>query len=236
MFFAKQILDVGPGTTAEALSHISLPDRVPADQPPRVREDDLVLYGDRPVVRAGLLELLSTEWLECTLMCASADEAIVALERSSQALMLDGGSMGATEVRETASERAIPTVLLLDGVAGHAHAELVRGSQAVLALRDVDAASVALALAAARRGLALLPGDVGPSLVATPSLVDCAGQDRLLQALALVASGLRDAEIAVRMSLSESAARKLVQRAVHRMGARTRGEAVAKAIRDGQLD
>jgi DNA-binding NarL/FixJ family response regulator len=46
---------------------------------------------------------------------------------------------------------------------------------------------------------------------------------------------MRDAEIARELNLSESAVRKLVQRTVRALGARTRCQAVALAARAGEL-
>jgi len=208
----------------------------PSEDPPAAEFGDVVLYSDRPVIRAGLLEMLATDVLVCTLVCTRAHEALEVLGPATHALVLDAGSLAAPDVQRAAIAGAVPTVVLVDDRAGGGHLAVGRPSQAVLALSDIDAEALALALAAAARGLMVLSPDVAGSLAPTGTLAGHAGQDRLIEALALAAGGLRDAEIAVRMNLSESAARKLVQRAVHRMGARTRSEAVVKALHDGQLD
>jgi DNA-binding NarL/FixJ family response regulator len=60
--------------------------------------------------------------------------------------------------------------------------------------------------------------------------------DSARRVLELLSDGMRDAEIALELNLSESAVRKLVQRTVRAVGARTRCQAVAIAARTGQLD
>jgi DNA-binding NarL/FixJ family response regulator len=108
-------------------------------------------------------------------------------------------------------------------------------------LRDeVDSRSLRMALAAGSLGLKVTaqrlmigaPAGVGGADVgAAPSELSEPAQ----RALALLAEGKRDAEIAVELSLSESATRKLIQRTVRRTGARTRCQAVAIAVRGGEL-
>lgn len=192
------------------------------------------IYSDRPVVRLGLLELLGAEDRDCASICDSPPAALAALDRPVGLLVLDSGSHAAVELLSAAAVRQTPTVLVLDDTAVRGRMELIRGARAVIAVDDADDSTLAFTLEAARRGLTLLPD--GLSVTPAPLAAGGIGEDRLRQVLALLADGLRDAEIAVRMSLSESAARKLVQRAVLRIGARTRCQAVAKAILDGRLD
>lgn len=110
-------------------------------------------------------------------------------------------------------------------------------ADAVLLRDEVETRTLRLALAAGPLGLRLLPRSfsvAGASARAradaTPSLGEPAQR-----AMQLLAEGLRDAEIALRLNMSESAVRKLIQRAVRRSGARTRCQAVAAAMRSGDL-
>jgi DNA-binding NarL/FixJ family response regulator len=117
---------------------------------------------------------------------------------------------------------------------------LAQEADAILLRDEVEARTLRMALAAGSLGLRVTPHNLAlgapgraaaPDTVAPPSELSEPAQ----RALALLAEGKRDAEIAVELNLSESATRKLIQRAVRRTGARTRCQAVAVAVRGGDL-
>jgi two-component system response regulator DesR len=128
----------------------------------------------------------------------------------------------------------VPFLLLLDRADARVAPAMLRVAHAVLLTEDLDRQTMHLAIGAAMRGLRLFPETVDP-LAAAPSDGVQRSPDRMDVALALVASGCRDAEIASRLNVSESAARKLVQRAVARVGARTRCQAIVTAIDRGDV-
>ena len=102
---------------------------------------------------------------------------------------------------------------------------------------EADPLTLRVALAAGRVGMRLVPRSF-PATVTAVAAAERGGSaltDSGRRALVLLAQGKRDAEIALELSLSESAVRKLVQRTVRSVGGRTRCQAVAITARTGQL-
>lgn len=199
----------------------------------------LLLYVQRPVVERGVLGLLRKGTVARVQVCADARSALQALEQRAFAAIVDAAAGEADTVIAKARSASVPVALLVDSPRDRRQRRLARLADAVLRLADADADGLALALGAAGRGLTLRPGRAHLDALTEPDF-DHAGEEgersRALEALSLVAGGLRDAEIAERLHLSESAARKLVQRAVHQLGGRTRCHAVARAVDRGYLD
>jgi DNA-binding NarL/FixJ family response regulator len=77
----------------------------------------------------------------------------------------------------------------------------------------------------------LLPRTLPPSPSAPAEEGASPLGEQARRALALLADGYRYADMARELNLSESGVRKLVQRTVHDLGARTRCQAVAIAAR-----
>jgi DNA-binding NarL/FixJ family response regulator len=153
-----------------------------------------------------------------------------------RAAVVDLGTSGAGDFAGLAADHDAVLVLLLstpqDGVAP----ALLERCDAILLRDDVGPETLRMALTAATLGMRLLPRALRPGAAGHdgPSGVQALGEPAQ-RAMELLAGGLRDAEIARELNLSESAARKLIQRAVQRLGARTRSQAVAIAARAGAL-
>jgi DNA-binding NarL/FixJ family response regulator len=181
----------------------------------------VVVFSDHHLIAQGLVDLGVLERaVRGTLRAAVVDARAAEAERAIALTRALGAS----------------AIVLIGSVDEPIAEALIEDADAVLVRDEVDPRALRLALAAAGAGMRLLPRGLprpAPSLRAVPVQEPLAGPAQ--QALALLAEGKRDAEIALELSLSESAVRKLIQRTLRRSGARTRCEAVASAIRSGEL-
>jgi DNA-binding NarL/FixJ family response regulator len=209
----------------------------------RSRSPHVLAYSDTPVVAEGIVELLPPTWREDIVIAGSATrlETDVPLD----AAIIDLATPGAAEAVAITRTRRASAILLLASVDEPLDPALVDEADAVLLRDEVEARTLRIALAAGSLGLRVTPralpfagsawtgnsAEIGDRTGARSSELSGPAQ----QALALLAEGMRDAEIARELSLSESATRKLIQRAVRRTGARTRCQAVAAAVRGGEL-
>jgi DNA-binding NarL/FixJ family response regulator len=180
------------------------------------------------------VQLLPEAWQDHATVVPGID----ALEDApASAVIVDLATPHAIAVAVAARARGATVILLVAGAEQPLEPEPLELADAVLLRDEVEARTLRLALAAGPLGMRLLPralplggrvADTGPA----------AGEplgERAVRALTLLADGLRDAEIAHDLSMSESAVRKLIQRAVRSSGARTRCQAVAAAILSGEV-
>lgn len=197
-------------------------------------ERELLVFCDRPVIGGGLVGLLPDDWRGCAARHADLESFARALDETTGLAVIDAGSLGAQACAELTVAAAVPFLLLLDRADARVAPAMLRAASAVLLTEELDRQTMRLAVSAALHRLRLFPESVNP-MAAAPPPGDHPLADRMDVALALVAGGCRDAEIAARLNLSESAARKLVQRAVARLGARTRCQAIVRAIDRGDV-
>lgn len=193
----------------------------------------VTLFSRSEVIAAGLGPLLPAD--RGRLMVVSEAEQLRPLlsERSSSAVIVDAETPEAAVAIELGLEHGATVVLLLGQAPPRLDAELVSAADAILHRDEAEALTLRLALTVGRMGLRLVPRELptaGADPVGQVSLSEMAQR-----ALELLAEGMRDAEIARQLNLSESAVRKLVQRTVRSLGARTRCQAVAIAARTGAL-
>lgn len=193
----------------------------------------VTVYSTRPVIAAGIAEMLEHDpWRARTTICGALEDLTAALRGGMHAVVIDGRSRGA-DVAAQAGEAFLATVIVLvDRPDAVVCAEAADAADAVLVRDEVDEALLSMALTAGLRGLQIRPR---PMTSSAPVDVVPPLARRELQALKLLADGCRDAEIASVLAISESAARKIVQRVVQRLGARTRCEAVTAALRAGHI-
>jgi DNA-binding NarL/FixJ family response regulator len=193
----------------------------------------VTLYSRSEVIAAGLAPLLPAE--RGRLIVATELEELRPLvhQRSGSAVIVDAETAGAQDAIKLGLDHGATVVLLLGHAPHRLDPELLGAIDAVLPRDEAEPLTLRLALAAGRMGLRLLPREL-PLIDGTPT-----GQpplsDIALRSLELLAEGMRDAEIATRLNISESAVRKLVQRTVRALGARTRCQAVAVAARTGAI-
>jgi DNA-binding NarL/FixJ family response regulator len=134
---------------------------------------------------------------------------------------------------------APPTVLLADNM-GRADLRRVlhAGVHAVLP-RDASSGEVVAAIQAAAAGLiAISSEDMDALLPAEPegAITSIPGEtltSREMQVLAMLAEGLGNKEIASRLNISEHTVKFHVSSILGKLGATSRGEAVARGMREG---
>jgi DNA-binding NarL/FixJ family response regulator len=150
--------------------------------------------------------------------------------------VIDLGTPGAGDFARLAADHHAVLILLIVSARDGVQPALLERCDAILLRDEVGPETLRMALTAATLGMRLLPRALRPGAADGdgPPGRQALGEPAQ-RALELLAGGLRDAEIARELNLSESAARKLIQRAVQRLGARTRSQAVAIAARAGAL-
>jgi len=132
----------------------------------------------------------------------------------------------------------VPTVVLAPD-ASHASEAWAAGARGVLP-RDVDGATLMGALVAVSRGLAVLDPERASGLF-TPdsdeSVSPALGEltPRETQVLGLIADGLPNKTIAVRLDISEHTVKFHVNAILGKLGAQSRTEAVTRATRMGLI-
>jgi DNA-binding NarL/FixJ family response regulator len=195
---------------------------------------ELLVFCDRPIICSGVVGLLPDEWRGSAARHSELPSFVGALSQSTGLALIDANALGAQTCAELTAAAGVPFLVLLDRADARMAPEMLRAANAVLLTEDLDRETMQLAVGAALRRLRLFP-QVLDFVAAAPSTGPQPPRDRMDVALALVANGCRDAEIASKLNLSESAARKLVQRAVARLGARTRCEAIVTAMDQGHV-
>ena len=195
---------------------------------------ELLVFCDRPIICSGVVGLLPDEWRGCAARHAELHSFVGALSESTGLALIDASAFGAQTCAELTAAAAVPFLVLLDRADARVAPEMLCAANAVLLTEGLDRETMHLAVGAALRRLRLFPETLD-LVAAASSTRPQPPADRMDVALALVAGGCRDAEIASKLNLSESAARKLVQRAVARLGARTRCEAIVRAMDRGDV-
>jgi len=217
----------------------------------------ILLYSDQPLVVAGVGEVFREGPLAPAALEIAADPGAVTGPGGLRAALIDLGAAGAEQALRLARVRAETLIALVPNLRHPLDATLSSEADAILLRDELEPELVLLALTAERHGVRLVargldvisPGRTVPGVSGANALTSAgqgssgsgavadttASTDVANRALALLADGLRDAEIARILHLSESATRKLIQRTVRRLGARTRAQAVAEAVRDGQI-
>lgn len=195
------------------------------------------VVASSPLVRAGL-EAMLREIPGFSVLSPAETNSF-----SSQAdvQLIESASGAGRSARQSAfiGNDASPTVLLADnlGRAGLRRA-LHAGVRAVLP-RDAVAAEIAAAIQAAAAGLIVLSSEDMDALVPAepePPTSFVPGEtltSREMQVLGMLAEGLGNKDIATRLKISEHTVKFHVSSILGKLGATTRGEAVARGMREG---
>ena len=196
----------------------------------------VVIFCDREVIAHGLVGLLPDEWRDRAEIAADIPSLELAVSRSVTATIVDAGHPGAAQAARLTRSRGGSVVVLIGSIEQSLSPALHEDADAIVVRDEVEPLTLRVALAAGRLGMRLLPRALPPSASRLPEhATQIPLGEPAQRALELLAEGQRDAEIAIELNLSESAVRKLIQRTVRRVGARTRCQAVAAAVRGGEL-
>ncbi len=205
----------------------------------------VLVVDDHPVVRAGLLALLSVQpGLRVVGEAGDGDEAVrLADELAPDVILCDlrlgEGADGVDVTRAVRSGGTghAPAVLILTT---YDHdADLVRAVEAGAAgylLKDAAPTAIVAAIQAAARGATLFGPELTERVVATMRVRRAELSARELEVLRLVADGLSNREVARSLFLSEATVKTHLNHVFGKLGADSRTAAVAAARAAGLLD
>jgi DNA-binding NarL/FixJ family response regulator len=206
---------------------------------------EVLVVGPYPLVRAGLRASLDAA-ADCRVVgeAAGLREATALVARlAPQVVLVDVGGADAAALEElTALAEEHPDlglVVLLEPGLERVLPPLARGRVGYLG-RQTAAEAVVQAVRAVAAGLVVLDGTAVPGLVATPPRLAAeppaeALTPRELEVLALLAQGLPNKAIALRLGISEHTVKFHVGAILAKLGAGSRTEAVTLAARQGLL-
>jgi DNA-binding NarL/FixJ family response regulator len=202
----------------------------------------VLIADDHPVVRAGLLAMLSAEpGLEVVAEAASGDEAALLAARHRPDVVLTDlrmpGSGGLTAIQRITAE--VPGVRVVVLTTYDSDADILPAVEAGAAgylLKDTPRAGLVNAIFAAARGETVLAPTVAGRLVTRLR----APQPEALSAretavLAAASQGLTNAQIGRALFISEATVKTHLLRAYAKLGVSGRTAAVTKAIETGML-
>jgi len=207
----------------------------------------VLIIADDPLVRAGLAGLVAGE-PGCLVVgrAESTDDLTSAVETYRPDVLLWDLGWNPRPVQETlagAAPVASPLVVLLpdETQAAAAWAAGVRG----LLRREVDGARLAAALVAATQGLGVLDPGFIPAMASAAGDDEAAGRGKFtlveeltlreLEVLRLMAEGLPNKTIALRLGISEHTVKFHVNAILGKLGVASRTEAVVRATRLGLI-
>jgi two-component system, NarL family, response regulator YdfI len=199
-----------------------------------------------PLARAGLENLLAARGLEIVGSAANVDGiSSQLLDAEPEAILVDTSGEPSESVLESLAESDLASeaalVVLVDHPSGSSAEALRAGVRAVLP-SDVSPGQLVAALQAAALGLVVLhPREVDAALPASspasPPLAELAEPltRREREVLQMLASGVGNKEIAAQLAISEHTVKFHVTSILGKLGAASRTEAVALAIRLGLI-
>jgi len=149
--------------------------------------------------------------------------------------LLMPGMSGAAATEEILRDHPRTRVLALTSFSDEALIEdALRAGAIGYLLKNVTGEQLVAAIRAAHAGRSTLAPEAAEVLIRTVSAPGAPGQDltrRELQVLALVADGLSNADIAERLVISRSTVKTHVSSVIAKLGASSRTEAAAMAVR-----
>jgi DNA-binding CsgD family transcriptional regulator len=197
----------------------------------------IVVFSSSELIGDGLIGLLPREWRDRVALARDLAGLERLLDGPRSSVIVDADTAGAGPALRITRVGGGSAILLVGASVRGLDPELLDEADAVVRRDEAEPLTLRVALAAGRVGMRLVPRSL-PADVAAVAAAERDGSaltDSARRALVLLAQGKRDAEIARELSLSESAVRKLIQRTVRAVGARTRCQAVAITARTGQL-
>jgi DNA-binding NarL/FixJ family response regulator len=194
----------------------------------------VLVFSGSELIADGIVGLLPRDWREQIVCVSELPELRRRLDGQRAAVIVDGGGEDAGAAIRLTAVHGGSTILLVGPERPELDHDVLDLADAIVERDDAEPLTLRTALAAGRLGMRLVPRSLPAPAVGTPPVAPSLS-DIARRALELLAEGMRDAEIARELNLSESAVRKLVQRTVRAVGARTRCQAVALVARAGEL-
>ncbi|HEX6616832.1 MAG TPA: helix-turn-helix transcriptional regulator [Gemmatimonadales bacterium] len=187
------------------------------------------------IERAGLEALLAERGhviVGGRLEDSAADVALVLLE--------PGETFRRLEHSPDAAARAPALVLLGDGLPRGWEMRAARAGARAALPRSASADAIAAAVDAAAAGLVVLPAEALAGTLSTTAAAHAASGPQALtareaQVLALLAEGLVNKQIAVRLGISRHTVKSHLDALFHKLGVTTRAEAVVVGARAGVI-
>jgi two-component system nitrate/nitrite response regulator NarL len=196
----------------------------------------VLIVADDPLARAGLAALLADQD-GCTVVgqVAATDSLLASRDvYQPDVILWDPGwepDFSSDRLADFA-EGGVPVVALLSAP-DQAAAAWTAGARGLLQ-RDTSTAALLAAIAAAAQGLAVIDPALAPALpLAYPGSPTETLTPRELEVLRLLAEGLPNKAIALRLDISEHTVKFHLNAILGKLGAQSRTEAVVQAIRLG---
>jgi two-component system nitrate/nitrite response regulator NarL len=196
----------------------------------------VLIVADDPLARAGLAALLADQD-GCTVVgqVASTESLLDSLDvYQPDVILWDPGwepDLSSDRLTDLA-KGGVPVVALLSDTS-QAAAAWTAGARGLLR-RDTGAAALLTAIAASAQGLAVIDPALVPALpLAHPGSPSETLTPRELEVLRLLAEGLPNKVIALRLDISEHTVKFHLNAILGKLGAQSRTEAVVQAIRLG---
>lgn len=205
-----------------------------------------LIVAASPLARAGLSAMLRAQGLDVVGQVADAVDLSDGLEIFRPEVIIWDMGYDPDHSYEHLSDvqtAGIPVIVLIASTAeaaAHASALLARGARAIL-LQDADASAMTAAVEAAIQGLFTLDPIAVEALISTtlPAVTGERTPDALtpreIEVLRLIAEGLPNKQIAIKLSISEHTVKFHVNAILTKLGAQSRTEAVVRATRLGWI-
>lgn len=199
-----------------------------------------MIVDDHELVRSGLEStLLLFDDIELVAQAGSGEAAVRACEEAQPDVVLMDlvmpGMSGTEATREILTRCPAARVLALTSFSDE---ELIEGALRAGAIgyltKNISGAQLATAIRGASAGVPTLAPEAAAVLMHAVATPDVLGKDltpRERQVLALVAEGLNNSEIADRLVISLSTAKRHVSSVITKLGASSRTEAATMAVR-----
>ncbi|MER7670835.1 response regulator transcription factor [Kitasatospora sp. NPDC096128] len=211
----------------------------------------VVVADDQALVRIGFRLILESEGIEVVAEAEDGEQAVAAVRRNRPDVVLMDirmpGLDGLEATRRILADRAAdaPRIIMLTtfDLDHYVYAAMAAGASGFL-LKDVTPEHLAAAVRLVRTGDALLAPAITRRLVerfARPAAPEAAAPHRELatltprelEVMGLLARGLSNAELAVRLQLSEATVKTHVARILGKLGLRDRAQVVVAAYETG---
>ncbi|MEU7854703.1 response regulator transcription factor [Nonomuraea sp. NPDC049141] len=211
----------------------------------------VVIADDQALVRSGFGMILAADGIEVAAEAANGAEAVAAVRRTRPDVVLMDirmpemdGLEATRQIMAGATDETRVLILTTYDLDHYVYAALTMGASAFL-LKDVTPEHLVAAVRLVRAGDALLAPTITRRLVERFARRDEARAavhrdlseltPRELEVLRLLATGLSNAELAERLSLSQTTVKTHVARILSKLGLRDRVQAVVLAYETGLI-